>query len=113
MEQDCKFVKDCISLEQGQILEMEILTWDELFNLMYPIKNTEELKRCYGGIWFRFEITAVCCHQISDINQGDEVRIWMVSRFGDIGVTKNLVDPKGYDIRVDIENFKNFKIKRI
>jgi hypothetical protein len=35
---------------------------------------------------------------------GTKVRIWMVSRFGDAGITDNLVDPKGYDARnIDVD----------
>ena len=30
---------------------------------------------------------------------GTRVRIWMVSRFGDVGITDNLVNPHGYDCR--------------
>jgi hypothetical protein len=30
---------------------------------------------------------------------GTRVRVWMVSRFGDVGVTDNLKNPIGYDIR--------------
>lgn len=30
---------------------------------------------------------------------GTKVRVWMVSRFGDVGVTDNLENPKGYDVR--------------
>ncbi len=30
---------------------------------------------------------------------GTKVRVWMVSRFGDVGVTDNLETPKGYDVR--------------
>jgi hypothetical protein len=36
--------------------------------------------------------------------EGTKVRIWMVSRFGDIGVTDNLKDPYGYDARIDPED---------
>ncbi len=32
-----------------------------------------------------------------------KVRVWMVSRFGDVGITDNLDNPKGYDIRVDAD----------
>ena len=32
-------------------------------------------------------------------NKGTKVRVWMVSRFGDVGVTDNLVNPRGYNIR--------------
>lgn len=34
---------------------------------------------------------------------GTKVRIWMVSRFGDVGVTDNLKNPHGYDARIDPE----------
>ena len=30
---------------------------------------------------------------------GTKVRVWMLSRFGDVGVTDNLENPKGYDVR--------------
>jgi hypothetical protein len=30
---------------------------------------------------------------------GTRVRVWMVSRFGDVGVTDDMVNPKGYDAR--------------
>ena len=30
---------------------------------------------------------------------GTIVRVWMVSRFGDAGITDNLINPKGYDAR--------------
>jgi hypothetical protein len=30
---------------------------------------------------------------------GTKVMVWMVSRFGDVGVTDNLENPKGYDVR--------------
>lgn len=30
---------------------------------------------------------------------GTKVRVWMVSRFGDVGVTDNLKNPKGYETR--------------
>lgn len=32
-------------------------------------------------------------------NAGTKVRVWMVSRFGDVGVTDNLKKPIGYDVR--------------
>lgn len=30
---------------------------------------------------------------------GARVRVWMVSRMGDVGITDNLINPKGYDTR--------------
>jgi len=36
---------------------------------------------------------------------GSKVRVWMVSRFGDAGITDNLINPNGYDCRnVDVDN---------
>jgi len=31
--------------------------------------------------------------------KGTKVRVWMVSRFGDVGVTDNIENPNGYDVR--------------
>ncbi len=30
---------------------------------------------------------------------GTRVRVWAVSRFGDVGITDNLKNPRGYDVR--------------
>ena len=38
---------------------------------------------------------------------GTKVRVWMVSRFGDCGITDNLENPYGYDARVDSEILKD------
>lgn len=36
---------------------------------------------------------------------GTRVRIWTVSRFGDVGITDNLENPRGYDARgIDADN---------
>lgn len=34
---------------------------------------------------------------------GTRVRVWMVSRFGDCGITDNLTNPHGYNARVDAD----------
>ena len=46
---------------------------------------------------------------------GTKVRIWMVSRFGDVGITDNLVNPNGYDVRgLDANNdLVNYELKEI
>lgn len=46
---------------------------------------------------------------------GSRVRVWMVSRFGDAGVTDNLTNPKGYDIRgLDADkDLKDYEFKKI
>lgn len=37
-----------------------------------------------------------------------KVRLVMASRFGDVGITKNLSDTHGYDKRVSIKQLSNF-----
>jgi hypothetical protein len=49
--------------------------------------------------------------------KGTRVLVWMVSRFGDVGVTDNLYDPKGYDIRgldadKDLVDYEFIEIKK-
>lgn len=44
---------------------------------------------------------------------GSKVRIWMVSRFGDCGITDNLDNAHGYDSRVDPEILENIEIHKI
>lgn len=48
---------------------------------------------------------------------GTRVRVWMVSRFGDVGVTDNLKNPKGYDVRgldadVDLTDYEFIELNR-
>jgi len=43
--------------------------------------------------------------------KGTKVLVWMVSRFGDVGVTDNLIDANGYHVRgldpdKDLENYE-------
>ena len=45
---------------------------------------------------------------------GTRVLIWMVSRFCDVGITDNLINPKGYDVRgldadVDLTDYEFIK----
>ena len=42
---------------------------------------------------------------------GTRVRVWMVSRFGDVGVTDNLDNPHGYDARIDPEDIEDLHIE--
>lgn len=75
------------------------------------MKGQEDLKN-----WYSYEIYAKTTrdlemsvwngkHPVEDnceyhiCKEGSRVRVWMVSRFGDVGITDNLVDPKGYNIR--------------
>ena len=48
---------------------------------------------------------------------GTRVRVWMVSRFGDVGVTDNLKNPKGYDVRgldadADLTDYEFIELNR-
>lgn len=48
---------------------------------------------------------------------GTRVRVWMVSRFGDVGVTDNLKNPTGYNVRgldadTDLTDYEFIEVKR-
>lgn len=48
---------------------------------------------------------------------GTRVRVWMVSRMGDVGVTDNLINPKGYDARgldadKDLTDYEFIEVKK-
>ena len=67
-------------------------SWDD-----YEIyaKTTKDVEmRVWGGLHPPEQNTSnhIC-------KAGTKVRVWMVSRFGDVGVTDNLETPKGYDAR--------------
>lgn len=45
---------------------------------------------------------------------GTKVRVWMISRMGDVGVTDKLLDPIGYDVRgLDVSELINWEIEKI
>jgi len=44
-----------------------------------------------------------------DVPAGTTVRIVMVSRFGDVGVTEKLQNTTGYGIRLDISKLTNLR----
>lgn len=110
-----QFVIDCMAMEKDAIIKRETVTYDELFNLKYPAECDREPG--YMLIWGDFEIHAITTIEY-DIKgkkypPGTKVRVWAVSRMGDIGVTANLKNPCGYDLRTeDIKNFKDWEIKR-
>ena len=85
------------------------------------------------NVWFDYEIYATTKKDLNmdvwngrhpvDKNtkthickSGSRVRVWMVSRFGDVGVTDNLVNPVGYNTRgldadLDLENFEFISLR--
>lgn len=119
------FVKECIATQINDVIKREILSFDELFNLKYPAQVKEDSKWMF--FFSKFEIFAKTKkdfnmrvwngHHPPEKNTsehicptGTKVRIWMVSRMGDIGITDNMVDPKGYDCRgvdnADLEDWE-------
>lgn len=114
MEDNTKFVKLCQSMTSGQMMTRKKITFNELFNLKYPIEAKKDPKWLF--FWRDFTIYAKIKKDVKmsvwngkhpvENNTEDhtckadtKVLIWMVSRFGDIGITDNLKNPKGYDSR--------------
>lgn len=109
-----EFYKECINLPINKVLKKDSLIFEELFNLNYPagyIKNPS-LK----FLWRKFVIHAYINKNViskterKTISKGTKVRVWMISRLGDVGITDNLINPIGYDARIDISNLNNFEI---
>lgn len=109
---DCKFVEDCKALKVGERLHKPDLSFEELFNLKYP-EDPDEMM-----LFHKFEITAMLTKPVvmnvwngthppekntrkHTAPKGTKVRVWMVSRFGDVGITDRLEDAHGYDTRID------------
>jgi hypothetical protein len=86
----------------------------KLLNLSLVTKWKPEQRHLQG--WYDYEIYATTLrdfqmqvwngtHPVEENTvthtcpAGSRVRVWMVSRFGDVGVTDNLVDPIGYRTR--------------
>lgn len=54
---------------------------------------------------------ATISEDTSSYKKGTRVQLTMASRFGDVGITTNLVDQYGYIDRVDISVLDNFSNK--
>ena len=99
---------------------MKKITFDDLYELkQQSVRNI--IKKEKLPTWYDYIITANTTrdiemevwngtHPVEDNTTkhvcpaGTKVRVWMVSRFGDAGITDNLVNPKGYDVRnIDVE----------
>ena len=95
---------------------VEKLTFEEL----YPLKEHNSIKEKMENYpklpWFKYNIYAHLTkdatmnvwngkHPVEEnctshiCKSGSKVIVWMVSRFGDVGVTDNFIDPHGYDNR--------------
>ncbi len=126
--ENTKFVEDCKALKLGNTIKLDSLSFEELFNLKYPAEKKDDPRWIF--FWDDFEIYAKTKKdfQMSVWNghganpeytkhvcvTGSSVRIWMASRIGDIGITDNLENPKGYDCRgVDNDDLKDWEIKKI
>jgi hypothetical protein len=127
MEENCQFVKDCIALKVGEQLTRERLTFDELFNLKYPANSYTDSQLLFLFHKFRIIATTTEDHEMDVWNgthpveensakhickASSTVLVWMVSRFGDVGITDNLVNARGYDLRIDPDKLINWRITR-
>ncbi|MFA5366689.1 MAG: hypothetical protein WC333_02295 [Dehalococcoidia bacterium] len=128
MIENTQFVKDCQATPLDGIVKRETLTFDELFNLKYPAEVEQDPTAMF--LWGRFEIHARTkkdfemhvwngTHPVEKnttehiCKAGTKVRVWMVSRMGDLGITDNLKDPHGYDCRgVEAEDLYDWEFVR-
>jgi len=128
MTENTQFVKDCQAAPLNDVVKRESLTFDELFNLKYPVEVKDDPAAMF--LWGRFEIHAVTKkdfemnvwngnHPVEKNSKkhickaGTRVRVWMVSRLGDLGITDNLENPHGYDCRgVEAEDLCNWEFVR-
>jgi len=124
-----EFVEICKVLRPRDSFKKEYISFNELFNLKYPEDRFDENSSFnihIAMLWSKFIIYA---HVLDDIvmkhwnghnkvpeftehvcKKGTKVRVWMVSRMGDVGITDNIVDPIGYDCRIDVEELHNWEI---
>lgn len=115
-----------LAVEGTKEFKVPTLTFNELWDLKNPPGMLEN--RELRWLWGKYEITAIakknfemnvwngkhdpsveanCDKHIC--KTGTKVLIWMVSRFGDIGITDNFINPKGYDRRgVEAEELENW-----
>ena len=120
--------------EEKQITREENPAFFKLWDLKCVQKWKEEQKHLKD--WYSYEIYAKTTKDLTmsvwngkhepsvEANckehickAGTRVRVWMVSRFGDAGVTDNLTNPKGYDVRgldadIDLTDYEFIELKR-
>jgi hypothetical protein len=121
MEENSQFVKDCFALKVGQSLTREHVSFDDLFNLKYPVEYLAD--PMWTDRWDMYEIIAVTTtpHQMGEENTatyhicpaGSTVLVWMVSRLGDIGITDNFDNAHGYWERINPDLLHNWTIKKM
>ena len=115
-----KFVERCKQIAVGKTVKRKKILFKELYNLKYPAESLD-FESEHRMIWYKFQITATTLkdfpmkvwnghNAIPEYTEhicpaGTKVLIWMVSRMGDIGITDNLTNPKGYDCR-GVEEFE-------
>lgn len=102
----------------GEVFNAPELSFEDVFSIKYPEGYKEEISLRF--FWSKFTIEANINTDVvhfSDnikILKNDRVRVWMVSRMGDFGITSNLGNPTGYDIRgIKAEELFNWSFYRI
>lgn len=127
--ENTQFVKDCLALPKGSSLTFDSITFKELFNLKYPAQVNEDPSAMFW--WNHFRIYA---HTTVDVvmrvwnhkhpveentadhicKKGVKVRVSMISRMGDVGITDNLEKEFGYDARgVDVKTLTKWEVVKI
>lgn len=102
-----EFIDKCIALDINQELIYDNLSFDMIYGLKYQYPLN------YKSHWYKFEIHARLKDHIKNIPKDSLVRVWMVSRFGDVGITSNINNPRGYDARISPNDLYEWRIKKI
>lgn len=124
--ENSQFVKDCIALKVGESIQLPTLSFDDLFNLKYPAEAEVDPLQLFRFSKFRITAETTTDNEMRRWNgkdsskndnfirhicpAGTTVLVWMVSRFGDVGITDNLVDAVGYDTRINQNTLINWVI---
>lgn len=107
-------LKKCIMIEEMEITRENNPNFFKLWDLKCIQPWSDDQKHLKN--WYDFKIYAKTTkdlemsvwngiHPVDDnttnyiCKAGTKVQIWMVSKFGDVGVTDNLQNPIGYNIR--------------
>lgn len=91
------------NLSVGKTLRLNCVSFEDLYNIKYPVECEEDPS--YMFFWNTIKIHAK--------RKTKRYRVWMVSRFGDIGITPNSKNPNGYDERTeDIDKFYDWEFTK-
>lgn len=116
-------------MKSGDKICFNEISFDNLYSIKYPSEKIRDLSNM--DFWYNFKIytknkndlimtTWNGIHPVENnisthtCPKDTKLLVWMVSRFGDIGVTDNLENPKGYNNRgVSPEYFYDWEIYKL